>query len=166
MLDPEHLLELASEEAHAPSVGRPRQANLSRAVSTACYAVFHQLLRTVATRFVPQNQWKSRVLFYHALEHGRTRDRCKRLGQNPLPNEEQNFFGWQSFSGDLRLFAIEFVNLQELRHLADYDPENGFTLQEAQDAVTAARKAIINLRNSQDEMLVPFLSYLLFGLRR
>jgi uncharacterized protein (UPF0332 family) len=166
MLDPDHLLDLASEEARAPAAGRPRKANLSRAVSTAYYAVFHQLLRAVATQFVTTPHWKSRVLFYRALEHGRTRDRCKRLGQNPLPAEEQNFFGWQCFSEDLRLFATEFVNLQELRHLADYDPESAFTLQEAQDAVAAARRAIANLRAAPDEMRIPFLSYLLFGLRR
>ncbi|HEX4158928.1 MAG TPA: hypothetical protein VHY79_10665 [Rhizomicrobium sp.] len=166
MLDVDHLVDLANEGARAPSVGRPRKANLSRAVSTAYYAVFHQLLRTVATKFVPQIHWKSRALFYRALEHGRTRDRCKRLGQNLLPTEEQNFFGLVSFLEELRLFATEFVNLQELRHLADYDPENAFTLQEAQDAVNAARRVIANLRAASDEMLVPFLSYLLFGLCR
>jgi selenocysteine lyase/cysteine desulfurase len=123
-------------------------------------------LGTVARKFVPGVHWKSRVLFYRSLDHNRTRERCKKLGQNPLPNEEQTFFGWPSFPAELRFFASEFVNLQELRHQSDYDPDVKFTNQEAQEAVDAARTAIANLRAAQEESLIPFLSYILFGLRR
>src|SRR4051812_26895121 len=116
-MNPEHLLELAEQEANPEGAGAPRQAILRRAVSTAYYAVFHRLLWTTAESFVPARPslWKSRVLFYRALDHGRTRERCK-LGSNPLPKEEQALFGFQTFPPDLRLFADYFVRLQELRH--------------------------------------------------
>jgi len=166
MLDPDHLIELAGDEARAPSAGRPRQANLSPAISTAYYAVFHQLLRAAAVLFVPQSHWKSRVLFYRSREHGRIRDRRKKPGQNPLPPGERAFLGFEAFSAEIRLFATEFVSLRELRHVAGYDPESDFTSKEAQDAVAAARKAIANLPAAPDEMMFPFLSYLLIGLRR
>jgi hypothetical protein len=166
VINPDHLLALADEEAQPAGAGAPRQANLRRSISTAYYSVFHELLGTVARKFVPGIHWKSRVLFYRALEHGQTRDRCKKLGQNPLPNAERDFFGWQCFPSELRFFASSFLNLQELRHRADYDPDTKFAIQEAQEAVDDARKAIANLRAAQDEALIPFLSYLLFGLRR
>lgn len=166
MINWEHLLDLADEEAQAPQAGAPRQANLRRAISTAYYAIFHALLRKVAEKFVAGNQWKSRVLFYRSLEHAKTRDRCKRLGQNPLPNDEQSFFGVQSFPVEIRQFAIEFVNLQELRHQADYVPDTRFSVQDARGAASAAREAIEKLGQADDEHLIPFLSYLLLGLRR
>lgn len=166
MIKVDHLLELAEEEARAASAGAPRQARLRRSISTAYYSVFHALLGIVARKFVPGVHWKSRVLFYRSLEHGRTRDRCKRLGQNPLPQEEQAFFGWKSFPEELRSFSRTFVDLQELRHQADYDPDTTFTIHEAQEAANNARDAINNLRAAGNEMLIPFLSYLLLGLRR
>jgi hypothetical protein len=167
MINSDHLLELADEEARRPGAGAPRQANLRRSISTAYYAVFHELLGTVAKKF-GRGVWKSQVLFYRSLEHRRTRDRCKKLAQNPLSNEERDFFGWQSFPDALRFFASRFVDLQELRHQADYDPDTKFTAQEAQEAAADAREAIDNLRAvaDQDEALIPFLSYLLLGLRQ
>jgi hypothetical protein len=71
------------------------------------------------------------------------------------------------FPEGLRLFAAEFVSLQELRHEADCDPDTKFSVQEAQDAVDAARQAVEALRAAKDDSsLIPFLSYLLLGLRR
>lgn len=166
MLNPDHLLALADEEARPTGAGAPRQAYLRRSVSTAYYSVFHELLGTVARSFVAAAHWKSRVLFYRALDHGKARDRCKKLAQSPLALEEQAFFGFASFPDELRFFASRFVDLQELRHQADYDPDARFTTEEAQEAVEDARAAIANLRAAQDQALIPFLSYLLFGLRR
>jgi len=167
MIRADHLLDLAREEAGSQAIGAPRQAVLRRSVSTAYYALFHELLSTVATSFVPANQWKSRVLFYRALDHGRTRDRCKRLGKDPLPDEERAFFEIQSFPRDIRFFANEFVRLQELRHQSDYDPDTRLARQEVQDAIDGAEQAIGTLRAAgNDIFLLPFLSYVLFGLRR
>ena len=166
MINPDHLLELVEKEVNVPAAGAPRQANLCRAISSAYCALFHELAQCIAKTFVGQTHWESKILFLRALEHGKTRDRCKRLGKNPLPDEESAFFKLKCFPEGLRNVANQFVKLQELRHVADYDPEAGFTKQEVKDAAAAARDAIGCLRNAEEGALLPFLSYLLFGLRR
>ena len=42
----------------------------------------------------------------------------------------------------MRAFASAFTNLQELRHLADYDPAAVFTLADAQSVVDTAEGAM------------------------
>jgi len=165
MLNSGHLIELAEQECNADTAGAPRQANLRRAASTAYYAVFHELLGTIATTFVAANQRKARALFYRALDHKRTKERCKRLGQSPLPREERSFFEMEAFSETLRLFANEFVALQERRHSCDYDPDLKTTREETQEIIDTAQRAIQRLRHAIDTEKAPFLSYLLFGLR-
>jgi uncharacterized protein (UPF0332 family) len=167
-MKPDHLLVLAEREARPATSGQPRNTELKRAVSTAYYAVFHSLLWAIAETFVPAklSLWKSRVLFYRALDHRKARDRCKRLGQKPLQSEEVGFFKFKSFSDELRLFANHFVRLQELRHRCDYDPEFKISKGEAQQAIQDARVAISSLHRSasRDERSL-FLAYLLFGIR-
>jgi hypothetical protein len=165
MLNADHLIDLAEIESNPDGAGAPRQVVLRRAASTAYYATFHALLGQVAEAFVPATQWKSRVLFYRALEHRKTRDRCKRAGQSPLPKEEFDFFGTQGFAPEVRSFANGFVRLHELRNRCDYDPDFRIVKDQAQQAVEAARQAISDLRATSPADRVPFLSYLLFGIR-
>lgn len=98
--------------------GRPRQAELRRAVSTAYYAMFHTLARCGADLVAGSTkQHRSQLAWqqaYRALDHGETRKRCTqktRLAE--FPNEIQDF-------------AAAFVRLQRLRHWADYDPLSMF----------------------------------------
>lgn len=166
MLNFEHLLDLAVTEAQSRGAGTPRQAKLRRSVSTSYYAIFHALMQYTAGRFVPPSHTKSYSVFYRALDHGRTRERCKRLAQNPLPREEIAFFDFQSFPDPLRSFAADFVRLQELRHKCDYDPDFKITKQEALSAIERARVEIDNLKAEVDDFRkTVFFSYLLFGLR-
>ena len=167
MLNPDHLLELANEEAQLHGAGAPRQAVLRRAVSSAYYALFHALMGCAAQVFVPAGYWKSRVLFYRALDHRTTRERCRRAGQNPLPQAESAFFDFEtgSFPDSLRFVANEFVRLQELRHRCDYDPDFKIAKEQVVDAIATARSAVDKLWAESPAYRVPFLSYLLFGLR-
>lgn len=164
MLNPDHLLELAVQEIQSQTA-RPRHAVLRRAVSTAYYAVFHGLLGQVAICFVPGTDGKARTLFYRALEHTRTRERCRRAGQKPLPKNEQDFFEFTHFPDQLRFFADGFVELQDLRHSCDYDPEFTIAKAEAQEAVASAKQTLSHLWNADASSQRLFLSYLLFGLR-
>ena len=76
--------------------GRPRQAELRRAVSTAYYALFHTLARCGADLVAgstkqhrSQRAWRQA---YRALDHGETRKRCTqktRLAE--FPTEIQVF---------------------------------------------------------------------------
>src|SRR5579862_5124673 len=114
MLNADQLIELAAELASGRGPGAPRQVVLRCAVSTAYYAVFHTVAGEMAASFA--STWKSRVLFYRAIEHGKTKERSRRLASAQLPAAENDFFGRSSFCSGLRKFANDFVTLQELRH--------------------------------------------------
>jgi hypothetical protein len=64
------------------SVGRPRQSDLKRAISTAYCALFHEVARNGADRLVGTGQdpadkaWRHT---YRALNHGDARNACKLL---------------------------------------------------------------------------------------
>jgi hypothetical protein len=166
MLNGEHLLELAEAEINVPGRGAPRQVYLRRAISSAYYALFHNLSARVAASFVPTNHPKASAIFYRAVEHGKAYGRCKKLGLSPLPREERDFFAVEMFSSQLCDFANEFVRLQDLPHSADYDPEFRVSKTLAREAVDSARRAIERLRSADEQERLPFLSYLLLGLRR
>ncbi len=166
MLDTDHLVDLAQTEASTRAGGgAPRQIALRRAASTAYYAVFHSLARHIAETFVAAAIWKSRVLFYRAIDHGKAKARCKKLGQSPLPQDERDFFGISAFSIELRTFANNFVALQDLRHRCDYDPEFKILKAEAQQSVSDARDAIAGIDAATADERNQFLAYILFGMR-
>lgn len=165
MLDPQHLVELAQTLVNARQAGAPRQANLRRAVSTAYYAIFHALCGAMADMFVPANASETRALFYRALDHGNSKKRCEDLGKNPLAAKQSRFFKIAAFGQDLRDFANDFVRLQELRHLCDYDPDYKLTKAQAQEYVDAAGDAIAKLGTANDTEKSKFLAYILFSIR-
>ena len=103
--------ELLSEH---PRIGRPLETNLRRAISTAYYAFFHCLAENCADMVVggpgarrSREAWRQ---VYRALNHGYARRRCNY--QNEI----------SKFPSEIRRFARLFVQMQELRHDADYDP--------------------------------------------
>ncbi len=99
-------------------IGRPRQDELCRAVSCAYYAMFHTLAGCCADVVVgatrarrSQEAWRRT---YRALEHGHAKNQCANTRMlDRFPPEIQRF-------GEL------FVDMQRLRHYADYDPEANF----------------------------------------
>ena len=117
-MNPYSLLAAAHDLIEAGQ-GRPRQANLCRATSTAYYAMFHCLAACCADTIVggsgsdrSEPAWRQT---YRAPEHGTVRQRCGRSSiVSRFPNEIQDF-------------AEKFVEMQEKRHRADYDPEANFS---------------------------------------
>ncbi|MAO92402.1 MAG: hypothetical protein CMM78_06470 [Rhodospirillaceae bacterium] len=111
--------------------GKPRQANLRRAVSTVYYALFHCLAEDAANLLVggqgsdrSKHAWRQA---YRALEHGHTKSRCI----------DQRFI--KKFPPEIEDFANQFVEMQIKRHDADYDPRSGpyyksSVLQDIEDA--------------------------------
>ena len=120
-MDPDDLLLIAHQLATGVvgnRRGRPRQAELRRAVSTAYYALFHTLARCGADLVAgstkqhrSQRAWQQA---YRALDHGETRKRC---------TQKVRLAG---FPPEIQVFAAVFVRLQKLRHWADYDPLSMF----------------------------------------
>ena len=84
-MNPEDLIRIArglAGGAIGGNIGRPRQAELRRAVSAAYYALFHALARCCADTLVgatpasrSQTAWTQT---YRALEHGYAKNQCVR----------------------------------------------------------------------------------------
>ena len=131
------LLETAKRLAkpHNPR-GRPRQADLRRAISTAYYAVFHALCRMCADAFVGNRSTTRRAWeqVYRSVEHGCSYDKCVHgiIGKE-FPDEVKSFCG-------------AFIHLQEKRYLADYAPFSNFKLSDVQQAIALAEDAINSIR--------------------
>ena len=88
--------------------GRPTQARLRRAVSTAYYAMFHCLAAAAADLFIGRQRTPAWHRVYRALDHGRARSAC--LQGQTMPE----------YPVEIRKFAEEFVTLQKARQQADY----------------------------------------------
>ena len=105
---------LASGFIDGVGLGRPREMDLRGAVSKNYYAMFHVLALTCANMLVgsaavrtnPQ-AWRQT---YRALNHGYARRQCNRTR---LMSE---------FPIEIRNFGKLFVEMQIMRHRAEYDP--------------------------------------------
>ena len=117
-MQPSDFIATAKDLVDASPKGRPREANLRRAVSTAYYALFHCLATCCADMLVggagarrSQPAWRQA---YRALQHGTASKRCERRAMvEKFPSEIQNF-------------AVLFAFMQKERHRADYDPNSVF----------------------------------------
>jgi uncharacterized protein (UPF0332 family) len=119
------------------SAKRPTQANLRRSISTSYYAIFHALAKLCADALVgktkssrPNKAW---VEVYRGLSHGSCKKACNGAGNVDFPQE-------------LKDFSDAFVQLQEARHDADYNPmvrprkENAiFCLELAKQSIRALK---------------------------
>ena len=117
--------------------GRPLEADLRRAVSTTYYALFHCLAECCANMLVGSSgargsrpEWNQA---YRALEHSTVGSRCRnreRIGR---------------FSEEIQDFAKLFVDMQNKRNRADYDPSplginKSTVVQNTRDAEVLIRK--------------------------
>ena len=119
-MNPQDLISGARLLAHGNGRrGRPRQADLCRAISAAYYALFHTLAGCGADLLVgstrsrrSQPAWEQT---YRALEHGHAANQCRNASvMARFPAAVQEFGEW-------------FVGLQSQRHYADYAPNTAFS---------------------------------------
>ena len=111
----------------------PSHEHVRRAASNAYYAVFHALAQSNATALIgsPTNPttaaaW-SRI--YRGLDHTTARRELQRH--------------LQDFSLQARVFTDVFADLQQRRHLADYDPDAVITVNDAATHLNRAEAAIL-----------------------
>ena len=107
---PHDLLEQAQHLAGRER-GKPRQASLRRAVSTAYYALFHLLLVEAAQQAVPGAIRTLRPLAARAINHGDLKKVA--LWFAPGGNLPAPLAGSLSISADMRLFADTCIRLQQ-----------------------------------------------------
>ena len=137
---PRNLILSARKLVGKGTQGPPRQSDLKRAMSTAYYAMFHALCRNCADSLIgktkaarSQSAWRQA---YRALDHGFAKDQCRKKSI------------MDRFPAGIQDFASQFVELQERRHEADYDPFSKLTRHDVLTAIDAANAAIRRLQAS------------------
>ena len=133
-MKPLDFIATARDLAGANSKGRPRETNIRRAVSSTYYALFHCLATCNANMLVggpganrSQPAWRQA---YRGLQHGTVRQRCER--QNIIIK----------FPDEIQDFAERFVDMQQKRHEADYDPDATFSKSDVIQDITDAEDVI------------------------
>lgn len=122
------LIGLAQHIARVDGVGRPKQAHLRRAVSTAYYAMFHYLVEEACCAQIGAqiSQRGYRHSLGRAFAHTVLKQACSSFGGGTLkdsvikglPRDPQ---GNYRIPREIQNIAATFAELQEKRHLADYD---------------------------------------------
>ncbi|REJ93503.1 MAG: hypothetical protein DWQ34_10465 [Planctomycetota bacterium] len=122
------LIALAEHIVQIDAAGRTRQAHLRRAVSTAYYAVFHYLVHEACCAQIgTQNSQRGyRHSLGRAFAHTTMKKACSSFGGGTLRESvikglPRDANGNYSVPREIRDIAATFTELQEKRHLADYD---------------------------------------------
>lgn len=167
VLNPDHLLEQASRLTAAPPTGAPRQADLKRAISTSYYGLFHAIVTAAADDFAGRTKRESPryALVYRSIDHRTLRSLCEDIVKSTLPAKYSRYQPSGGFGPDLIAVATAVVDLQEKRHLADYDPHYRVGLSDAVLAVATAQSALTRFRIANRTRQKAFLSLLVFSPR-
>ncbi|HZW30563.1 MAG TPA: hypothetical protein VFF52_07645 [Isosphaeraceae bacterium] len=124
---------------------KPKQANLRRAVSSAYYAVFHLLVDEACRILIgtQHNQAPFRQVLGRAFAHGVMKEACKSFGGGTLKKGVAKGLpvGF-AIPGEIRELALTFADLQEWRHLADYDRSERFKRSETLTLINQVKKRI------------------------
>jgi hypothetical protein len=142
--------------------GRPRQASLRRAVSSAYYAVFHLLAADAALQACSVSPPGLRDRVQRALTHDTMRQAANSFQATNLPTYLASLLN-RSIPTALITVARSFVRLQEERHKADYDVTYQFDRAGVQALVREAEQVFADwalIRNSDECHL--FLASLMF----
>ena len=158
-MNPREMIRIARQLAAGnlgSSAGRPRQADLRRAVSTAYYALFHALAACAADTLIGPNS-ASRIeplwlQTYRTLEHGYAKERCQGAMMGLFPLE-------------IREFAQQFVDMQGQRHDADYNPGVTFTRSEVRRFINESERRITRFESAPEQARRAFAVYVLFRLK-
>ena len=155
------LLQLAEELAnlHTPN---HRQADLSRAVSTAYYALFHLLI------FEATANWKEQTLrdtLGRIFEHHKMKSACETrvselntyFDSNPPPSREQ------VVSIHLHWVANTFVQSQQQRNDADYNTSKRWTDTEVATQIASVAQAFRSWRIIRGELAAQTLLVSMLG---
>ncbi len=121
------------------------QASLRRAVSAAYYALFHLLISDAVANW---SQVDLRASLGRAFDH-----RIMVAASNRILSGDRDRFQGVSRQvvADLKTVAKSFVDLQEQRHIADYDNTTIWTKTDALAKVEFAEKAFSVWQSIRDQ---------------
>ena len=138
--------------------GRPRQAELRRAVSAAYYALFHALCHCCADALAgataASRHRRGWLLVYRSIEHTTARAR--------LTNPSE----MAAFPPEIRYFGTRFADLQRQRHWADYNPAQDFSRPNVLQFIDRAEQAIGGLEQCAPSERRKLSLYVLFRPRQ
>ena len=143
----------AARDMTASGRGRPTQAKLRRAVSTAYYAMFHCLAGCAANVIIGRVRKPAWHQTYRALEHGKARNACEDKG------------AMAAFPQKVRDFAKTFVFLQKARQQADYALDGEYSKLDVLAAIDRAERSIAQFEQTDAEHRRAFVAHVLFKRR-
>jgi len=166
MIDGRELLALAEALRFLPKSGKTaKQISLRRAVSSAYYALFHFMVDLAACEIAGTDRRSPEYrLVYRNFQHGEMKQACKQAA-NGLPEDLKKVLHLEAFDTKIRSCAALFVELQKLRHDADYDPGARITVADTRSCIDKARTAIENLTSASRKQRRYFLLMLHFRAR-
>lgn len=163
MVDPAGLIEAA--RALVCDVA-PSDAALRRAVSTAYYALFHTIAGFAADRLVaPGSTSAAHALIYRGLDHRRMKDTCEEVAKSTLKAAVQKALERTTVSSAMKAFAVIFVPMQQLRHLADYDPTLSLSRPDVLDLIDDTESALRDFAAIPPDELTDVVTFMLVGSR-
>jgi hypothetical protein len=112
---------------------RPKQANLRRAISSTYYAMFHLLVDEACRVQIgaQHNQAAFRRVLGRAFVHTIMKEACKSFSGGTLKKGvAKGLPAGFIVPAEIRDLALAFVELQDNRHLADYDLTERFKRSE------------------------------------
>lgn len=140
---------------------KPKQANLRRAVSAAYYAMFHSLVHEACCAIIGSQHSQSayRHAIGRAFAHGAMSQACKSFGGGTLKGSVVKGLprgpnGKYGIAAAIQNVARTFGELQEKRHLADYDLSERFNRSDVLALIDDARdhmKSFAELPNSDEK---------------
>ncbi|GIU85358.1 MAG: hypothetical protein KatS3mg008_2133 [Acidimicrobiales bacterium] len=142
-IKPEWLLRLAEELGGAGAGrGQPRNTNLRRSVSTAYYAVFHQLALAAAAEALPGASRNEVYAMARHISHSSLNKVCGYLSGATPPRHLDGIVQRLRQNPALTDVASTFIDLQQQREDADYNHLADFTKPGVLALVSRARKAV------------------------
>ena len=140
-----------------------RQVDLRRAISAAYYAMFHLLVEDGGQRWLGGSAAAVTGL-QRAFDHGP----MKNTSQQYMVQQKLDWHGVpQEVPVALRRVARAFVNLQDYRHIADYDNFKQWSVSDAEDILDTTEAAFQDwLSIRADPIAGDYLLAMLLGKRR
>ena len=151
---PLETLEVAARLCGGFDGAKPTQAALKSAVSDSYYALFSALATSCADSFArkdgdPDRSNRAWVEVYRFLSHGTAADAFLKIENVP-------------FSKEVKHFAGMFLQLQEARQSAAYNPLVEVDVIEVLVMVQSALMAIKNLRGTTEKERIALAAWVLF----
>jgi hypothetical protein len=155
------MIEAARDFAdHQPRQGRPRSAWLRRSISTSYYAVFHCIVRQVGEHLLPNGEADDQLRLTRSFDHRELKAVCSWISGRATPPEHAAPIVERLSNTALADVCGAFLDLQEARHMADYDHLAPISKATALSYLQDAEQAIRGLADLDAEAREAFFALL------